>query len=160
MDWYKITQNQVVSPPIPISDIGASNACHIDPNGIVYDVRSGSTHDEWVFAHLDFLKDKYGLLLRDKNNPDNYHNAIDMAKQGWIRHIRTYDIEGFDISGFDNLQALRIIEEQLFKVTQPNEDVTIDFFSWSGDNKEVEFKWTDFIESGDNFVDYVRGSYK
>jgi len=149
MNWYKIAQNT----PQTLGDIGESRQCWIDPNGIVYEVEL--SHVSWIKDNLDFINRRYSLALAPEIPRSHIYNDENLTKLGWIRLLWTSKGAHFNINSLYNTNSLRRIEEGLFQIHDPRDTRSVEIWGIQ-ENTGSLFHWNEFVNSGNNFIDYVQ----
>ena len=147
MNWYKLSQERAFN----LSNTGGS-LYWIDPNGVMYKVKH--THFSWTFDNEDFLAKRYDIYFPPSEQKGLWSREGILFENGWIR-VRHEDSWYFEIHSLSNIQQLRIIEEKLFNALSPTSDETI-VIEGTDVGDKIIFKWNEYIESGINFVDYVK----
>jgi len=122
-------------------------------------------HEWWIKDNEEYLKNN-GIefedyrLVKEQNLTELYPPLINKR---WIRATLAsnnlpWSDKGyinFDIYDFDT-KTLKIIEEKLFNFLGATSDISIGINKYHG-GIFYKFYWDDFIKSGENFIDFIRG---
>jgi hypothetical protein len=152
MNWYNVAQNQNSFKIIPFSEL--SGYGWMDNSGNIYSIHPHSTHSVWAIKNRDAIEDNYNIDIKEES--EVYKKLI---QNGWgrIRVISTYYF--FEIYSFDNSSLLKKIGDKLFFIISEKNQAEITICEYKSKKCSL-FKWQDFIQSGENFVDFVRSQIK
>jgi hypothetical protein len=150
-NWYKIAQNK----PESLDSLSEVNTkAWIDPQGVVYPIQSKMTHGKWMQNNFGFLRENYNYSHTGLKS--GWTPVENLVAHGWMRFLPTGFGFNFLIDNFSNISQLKEIEDYLFSVLKYDYDSYKYIVIMSLERKGVEFEWRDFIESGENFIDFVR----
>jgi len=143
MNWYKIAQQ--IIPNLSKSE----RIYWIDPEGIIYVAKK--SHFEWVIENKDFLQSQYNIVFPSSSLGWTYEGFL--LERGWVRGGCEHSWY-FEIETQNNINLLKMIESKLYEILSPadTDSIVVD-----GDDSKISiFNWNDYINSGQNFVDFVR----
>ena len=150
MNWYKLA---LIQPNIV--EYIPSGLAWLDPYGTVYDAGTmQSTHADWVNDCIDFLNDKYNYSFqRQFDWSSSMKNVYSLMDKGWAR---VHGAKNFEIKSLNNDSMLKKIAEELESLYGFSNNTKI-VIEGTEDKRVSQFTWSDYIQSGENFVDFVRG---
>jgi hypothetical protein len=150
MNWYKIAQNDI---PVPVFEIKMGHSW-IDLFGNIFfidkAIYGGMPHENWAIDYRDFIDEKYNMDIDVNTDIIKY----DMVKNGWIIVYRNNTELYFTLNQMNDYSNMKHIEDAMFNSLDLSDDVIIELESLI-DKQWVSFEWLQYIESGENFRDFV-----
>jgi len=157
MNWYTIAQIKIPKYDFyeeelfkpSTSSLLKPGLFWLDPNGKNFPVLK-ITHLEWLKYYENFIKREYGLTNT------NYANLL---QNSWVRGRFFADLF-LVLNSFNNNKAIKNIENILFKLNNPKQDISIvEYDGNNTGNYAVEFVWQEFLNTGLSFLDFI-STYK
>jgi len=160
MNWYKLAQSKLTTTLIMETN------SWISPHGNIYSC-SNIPHLEWMKKNQEFLLNECGYdfsqYFYGKSKDIEYEDTPEfnailacILSSGWIRFIYDGFTYAFEMYSLNNLSTLKIIGDILYDVLSPYLDNEVYLSTVDGSN--IFFNWKDFIQSGESFLEFIRGN--
>jgi hypothetical protein len=118
----------------------------IDPNGKIFTVEFPHDHYTWQQANKDMIQKEYEVDVKEE----------DLVTNNWIK-IRfwiQYQKIAITIKNIFDDSTIKRIGDFLWSSLEIDRCITIEIEDVNG--KRSSFEWQDFIESGENFNNFVQ----
>jgi len=149
INWYKIAA--ILDEPNPEGQL-SFGASWIDPIGTIYSVGNHVIHSKWADHFKEYFEKVHGIAWEKE-----FEGVPPIMQAGWIRVL--YDERsktwGFDVDSLSNRLALNIIADNVSMALPNDTDISLLVNEYDS-GRYAEFYWSDFINSGMSFVDYVK----